>query len=790
MPPRDRFLVILTLLFALAIVPAAHAAEHCGNCVDDDANDLIDRNDPACTPRAQGGNLGIGDPSDGKLLSACGKATQKAGAKFVLGVMKQFHTCLESASTCIQSKPGDQACKDKTTAVCAKALGGFDTAAAKLRAAVIAKCDESHDADTLSHLLDPTGLGFGSEQAPCQGDGGPSTITGSADIGTCIGVQHLCRAQHLVAVANPRARELLTFAGRPTGEFPCVDDVAGVDGNGGTVAASHAKKLLKCGKTIDKLSFALVGSGTKVTQGCLDAAIACLQTKPQDATCIPKAKAKCLAAFGKLRDPQKGTVAKLAGKFAKACGAQPDLDAGDVTESYGIGLGAQNGRCGALGAALDPAGCLSAQTACEGAQIVERQIPRARELADLLGVDFSAEPPGPPADLTATTAYLELNAAACVFESQCASTRGLSFPTEAACKAYPAGNLDHLYHAFYGQGFLAILEAQYAIADQANARACLDEFKALTCPTLDTTIPACATLFAPRSPTLESQVCSGSDPTDQPVCDTGLACTPTNGSCSVCKAKKTDGASCTSDTECTSGFCVGAAGTRVCAPKAFRAKGQSCNFTDECVGNLQCVGSSNAKTCQERVGADGACDTDANFSPTRPTCLTGLVCVPVTAGSANGTCKPSLAPGATCTRATGSVPCANFCQFSSASAETGTCADLTVLPATGSPCAKFGSSLSTFCKRDDTTFADYVYNGTFTDVVSCSCETKVADQGACLFSAGCVTGRCVGAKFDTTPYTPGTCQPKLAIGESCTSNSDCATDRCSASHCAAALPCP
>lgn len=35
-----------------------------------------------------------------------------------------------------------------------------------LRAAVVAKCDEDHDADALGHLLDPTGLGFGSEQTP------------------------------------------------------------------------------------------------------------------------------------------------------------------------------------------------------------------------------------------------------------------------------------------------------------------------------------------------------------------------------------------------------------------------------------------------------------------------------------------------------------------------------------------------------------------------------------------------------------------------------------------------
>lgn len=786
-------LVALALLLAFATPPTTRAAENCGNCVDDDANELVDRNDPACTARADGNGLGIGDPSEGKLLTACGKATQKAGAKLVLGAMKQFHKCLETASICLQSKPGDQACKDKATAVCAKALGGFDAAAAKLRSTVVAKCDTDDDADALPHLLDPTGLGFGSEQTPCQTDGGPGTITGAGDIGTCIAIQHLCRAQHLVAIANPRARELLTFAGRQAGEFPCIDDVAGVNGNGTTVALSHAKKTLKCSKTIDKISFALVGSGAKVVQGCVNAGLACLQTKPQDPSCLPKAKAKCVAAFAKLRDPQKGTVAKLAGTFSKACGQQPDLDAADVTESFGLGLGVHNARCTALDASLDPAACLTAQSFCEEAQIIERQIPRARELADLLGIDFSGEPPGPPGDLSVTDVYLQLNDIVCGFESQCVSTRGRSYTTEAACKASLAGDTDHLYQTFFGKGFLEFLETQYQVADQGIAHSCLEKYAAHTCATLDTDIPECLNLIVPKSPALENQVCSGPSPVDKPVCDSELVCTVTTGNCSVCKTKKTDGASCASDTECVSGFCSGAAGARVCGPKAFRTEGQSCNFSDECLGNLQCAGSAGAKTCKQRVSTNGACDTSNNFSPTRATCLTGLTCVPDAAHSVNGTCQPALAPGATCGRASDSLPCRQFCQFASDDAATGTCADLTVGPAVGSPCAKYGDSVPVSCKHDDTTYANFVYNDTFTEIVSCTCATKVANQGDCLFDTGCTSERCVGAKFDTTPYTPGTCQPKLAIGQNCSANDDCESDRCTGAGqktCAAALPCP
>jgi len=58
-------------------------------------------------------------------------------------------------------------------------------------------------------------------------------------------------------------------------------------------------------------------------------------------------------------------------------------------QGYGLGLSAQVGRCTALGYGSDPAGCFGAQAFCEGAQIIERQIPRARELADFLEVNLS-----------------------------------------------------------------------------------------------------------------------------------------------------------------------------------------------------------------------------------------------------------------------------------------------------------------------------------------------------------------------------------------------------------------
>lgn len=388
----------LALLIALTSTTLAHAVvvqEDCDNCVDDDGDTFIDRKDADCSVPANGMGLNINDQSEGKALAACAKAVQKAGFKFVLGTMKQFQKCTQAAEKCIQAKPGDADCQAKATATCAKTLGaGFDGAAAKLEAAIVAKCDpEGEHIDALKALA---GLGFLAEQEQCLADtnGAVADVDTIQKIASCIAQQHFCRAQHLVVIGTPRAREFLTFAGRQPSEFPCIDEadeVVSTNGAGTGVAADHVKKLLKCSKTIDKLAQSLVAAGAKPVQNCLNAGIACLQVKPQSAACLAKAQAKCGAAFVKLQDPFKGTVAKLAAKLVKACSVQEGLDLADIAAPNGLGFGqgVQN-HCTALNDNI-PLGfpqCLGAQAFCQGAYLIERQVPRARELADILGIEI------------------------------------------------------------------------------------------------------------------------------------------------------------------------------------------------------------------------------------------------------------------------------------------------------------------------------------------------------------------------------------------------------------------
>jgi len=384
-------LVLAFALFLTSVASPSSAAfisqENCGNCVDDDGDGLVDRRDTAdCAPPADGMDQGIGDVVRGKVLANCAKAVQKAGFKFLLGTMKSLQKCTEAAATCIQAKPGDAGCKAKATATCAKIAAGFSASTAKLQNAIVAKCDPN--GQNLADLTSLMGLGFQAEQAPCnENEHIVPDLSTIANLTTCIAQQHFCRAQHLIAVTTPRARELLTFAGRLPSECHCIDEggVPSADGGGAGVAAAHVKKLLKCSKTIDKLTQSFIGAGAKTVQTCLDAGIACEQVKGNDPACVVKARAKCSIVFAKLEDPAKGTLAKLTAKFTKACGVQDGLDLDDLTGPSGLALGSEEQRCFALGA-FDLAQCFGAQAFCEAGYVVEREVPRARELADFLHV--------------------------------------------------------------------------------------------------------------------------------------------------------------------------------------------------------------------------------------------------------------------------------------------------------------------------------------------------------------------------------------------------------------------
>jgi hypothetical protein len=116
----------------------------------------------------------------------------------------------------------------------------------------------------------------------------------------------------------------------------------------------------------------------------------CLQEKPDDAKCLPKAAAKCAKGVDKLVDDQKGKVAKLLAKTLKKC-SSTQFSLVDVAAANGLGLSAATARCTELGfnanSAFGLLSCLGADHFCEAVRMGEKQVPRLRQLADILDVE-------------------------------------------------------------------------------------------------------------------------------------------------------------------------------------------------------------------------------------------------------------------------------------------------------------------------------------------------------------------------------------------------------------------
>ncbi len=363
-------------------------SEDCANCRDDDADTLVDRDDPDCPLRADGGGGGLADPKlQGKPAVACQKTLGKAGAKHAASTLKRLQKCVGAVLACIQKKPNDAGCLAKAGATCAKALAGRAADRAKLAAAIGKACGPPKLA--LDDLKALAGLGFVAEIEGCVAFGG-GTLASAADVATCLAGQHDCRAEALIGEEMPRAFELMTLAGRtPAVETPCL--APGIDGGGDGLADVKAgAALAKCQATIGKAALKFVAQKQKLAQTCALAVAACRQQKPADTACPTKAAAKCAKAIAKLTLPQKGVEAKLGAAIVKSCGG-PKVSAPDLGGTTGLGFAARAEDCAALGvptlaSAADVAACTTRLHECRAEQLLDLETPRLRELLAIGGV--------------------------------------------------------------------------------------------------------------------------------------------------------------------------------------------------------------------------------------------------------------------------------------------------------------------------------------------------------------------------------------------------------------------
>ncbi|HZR79863.1 MAG TPA: right-handed parallel beta-helix repeat-containing protein [Candidatus Binatia bacterium] len=355
---------------------ATPIAEICDNCIDDDGDALVDRDDPDCPARADGMGASVGNAARGKAVVKCQKAIEGASLSFALGKQKALMSCATEIQKCVQRKPGDAACLDKAGGKCAKAVAKIAPLETKLDAKVRKDCGAAPL--TAGDLTDLAGLGFQAESDFCAALGVPS-LASAADVAACLVRRQECEVERLLAVEAPRTRELLVLAGIDPDDFGCL--VAGADGGGqGIGDAARGKDVFACADGLRKATATLFKATVAGLQSCAQAVTQCVQQKPGDARCLSKAESTCAKAGAKL-DGTKGATAKARAAIAKAC----DADPADILAARGVGHASVAGYCSALGvpslaSTADVAECVVRDHRCRAGHVVDAAVPRAVEM--------------------------------------------------------------------------------------------------------------------------------------------------------------------------------------------------------------------------------------------------------------------------------------------------------------------------------------------------------------------------------------------------------------------------
>ena len=371
-------------------------AENCDNCVDDNENGLVDRDDPSCTQLPNGGGQGAGDPKfRGKPALRCQKAIRAAGSQFAKQLRTRLQKCTDGVFLCLQQKPGDAACLAKARTRCLKQTAALQAGPTNLDRRLGAKITKGCGPKKPgllpvvpgSDLCGATGLGFAHDVAVCAT---PQSAALLAAVTSTIAEEHRCRTVELFTTDVPRANELLSTGGVDLGALPCL--VQGAQGGnlGLGKPAGVLKAVVGCQRTIGTAGARFVKQVLEAEQRCSEAVAQCVQTKPGDAKCLAKAQGVCRKVTGKLYQGPQSREAKLKAAVARACGTTtpgkaPRVALGDLRSVLGIGYDTLQPACTALGvsglASIDDVSeCLVREHVCRADQLLTSQTPRAHEL--------------------------------------------------------------------------------------------------------------------------------------------------------------------------------------------------------------------------------------------------------------------------------------------------------------------------------------------------------------------------------------------------------------------------
>ncbi len=376
--------------------------EDCTNCVDDNENGLVDREDPKCTPLANGGGRGAGDPKfRGKPVLRCQKAIRAAGLQFANQLRSRLQKCTDGVFLCLQQKPNDPVCIAKAQSRCAKQTAAVHLGPTNLDqrlGAKIAKACGPKKPGLLpvvsgADLCGDTGLGFGHDVPLC---GTPSSPLLLSAVTTTLAEEHRCRAVQLFATDVPRAGELLTAGGVDLSTLPCLLSGAAHAGLGSKPTAV-LKAVVGCQRAIGTAGARFVKQVLAAEQRCAESVAQCLHTKPGDQKCLVKAQRVCRKVTGNLYTGVQSREAKLRSTIARSCGSMtpgkaPRVAFDDLRSLLGIGYDGANVKTTcqelqvqSLSSISDVSECVVRDHVCRADQLLTSQTPRARELLAIGG---------------------------------------------------------------------------------------------------------------------------------------------------------------------------------------------------------------------------------------------------------------------------------------------------------------------------------------------------------------------------------------------------------------------
>ncbi len=152
------------------------------------------------------------------------------------------------------------------------------------------------------------------------------------------------------------------------------------------LTGAAAKAAVKCEKALTQAAATFVAKKQGSLKKCIDVVYGCVQLKPSDAKCFPKARATCDKEFAKIGAAE----AKLIDAVTAKCTSDA-LSSTDLLDELGLGFGLAtfSATCAALGVTVadlaDVAECISKQQECAVEDLLAGRTPLAAYLLGLVG---------------------------------------------------------------------------------------------------------------------------------------------------------------------------------------------------------------------------------------------------------------------------------------------------------------------------------------------------------------------------------------------------------------------